>query len=211
MSLSHLALLIAKHKWEPVEANPSCLQATFASVTPQRSSHTVPQTLLLQISTRPWLEFEFLVLRSRMSPWTQPTEQISIKQPLLTFLLLNIFSSSHTVMVLLWFAHTEQINRIYLIHSSLITPGIYFENISIPFHISRLRNLGIVQLLHETLPILLEQPISPLILRWQNIEKLNKTNNWYCDLSAMIRRGVWVFESLFKMPTSERQGYKKIM
>ena len=33
--------------------SPSCLQATLASSGPQKSSHTVPQTLLLQISTRP--------------------------------------------------------------------------------------------------------------------------------------------------------------
>ena len=41
----------------PVALNPSCLQATVASSVPQRSSHTVPQTLLLQTSTRPSLAF----------------------------------------------------------------------------------------------------------------------------------------------------------
>ena len=55
----------------PVEANPSCRQATLASGVPQKSSHTVPHTLLLHISTRPWLEFD--PPRSLMSPWTQPT------------------------------------------------------------------------------------------------------------------------------------------
>ena len=37
----------------PVVENPSCLQATMASKGLQESSHTVPQALLLQISTRP--------------------------------------------------------------------------------------------------------------------------------------------------------------
>ena len=37
----------------PVVEYPSCLQATVASGVPQKSSQTVPQALLLQISTRP--------------------------------------------------------------------------------------------------------------------------------------------------------------
>ena len=37
----------------PVETNPSCLQTTTASLVLHESSQTVPQTLLLQISTRP--------------------------------------------------------------------------------------------------------------------------------------------------------------
>ena len=37
----------------PVEENPSWLQATLASSTPQRSSHTVPHVPLMQTSTRP--------------------------------------------------------------------------------------------------------------------------------------------------------------
>ena len=37
----------------PVVENSSCRQTTVASGVPQKSSHTVPQTLLLQISTRP--------------------------------------------------------------------------------------------------------------------------------------------------------------
>lgn len=37
----------------PVELNPSCLQTTTASLALQKSSQTVPHTLLLQISTRP--------------------------------------------------------------------------------------------------------------------------------------------------------------
>jgi len=52
----------------PVEANPSCLQTTLASVLSQKSSHTVPHALLLQISTRP-LEFVAPVPRRRMSPF----------------------------------------------------------------------------------------------------------------------------------------------
>jgi hypothetical protein len=43
------------HCDSPVVDNPSCLQATWASGVPQKSSHTVPQALLLQISTRPWV------------------------------------------------------------------------------------------------------------------------------------------------------------
>ena len=37
----------------PAASNPSCPQATSASVVSQRLSHTVPQTWKLQISTRP--------------------------------------------------------------------------------------------------------------------------------------------------------------
>ena len=40
----------------PVNRELSCLQATLASAAPHKSSHTVPQTLLLQISTRPRVE-----------------------------------------------------------------------------------------------------------------------------------------------------------
>ncbi len=39
----------------PWGINPNCLQATWASAAPQKSSHTVPQILLLQTSTRPLL------------------------------------------------------------------------------------------------------------------------------------------------------------
>jgi hypothetical protein len=51
----------------PVVANPSCLQATWASTLVKRSSHTVPQTLLLQISTRPWVVVPPGVV---VSPWS---------------------------------------------------------------------------------------------------------------------------------------------
>ena len=37
----------------PESLNPSCLHATLASLVDQKSSQTVPQSLLLQISTRP--------------------------------------------------------------------------------------------------------------------------------------------------------------
>ena len=37
----------------PAPKNPSCLQTTLASLTSKSSSQTVPQVLLLQISTRP--------------------------------------------------------------------------------------------------------------------------------------------------------------
>ena len=47
------ASLSLKHNIIPLSSNPSCLQATRASLVPQKSSHTVPQTLLLHISTRP--------------------------------------------------------------------------------------------------------------------------------------------------------------
>ena len=46
--------------------NPSCLQTTWASVASHRSSHTVPQILLLQISTRPWV---LLPPWSLTAPW----------------------------------------------------------------------------------------------------------------------------------------------
>jgi hypothetical protein len=50
--------------------SPSCTQATRASTVPQESSHTVPQTLLLQISTRPLLAVPPCSL---MAPWVQVT------------------------------------------------------------------------------------------------------------------------------------------
>ena len=37
----------------PVVGSPNCLQTTWASAVSQKSSQTVPQTLLLHISTRP--------------------------------------------------------------------------------------------------------------------------------------------------------------
>ena len=37
----------------PAVGNPSCLQTTRASTSPQKSSHTVPQVLLKHTSTRP--------------------------------------------------------------------------------------------------------------------------------------------------------------
>ena len=52
----------------PVPAKPNCLQATLASGVPQRSSQTVPQALLLQISTRPSY---IAPPTSLMSPWLQ--------------------------------------------------------------------------------------------------------------------------------------------
>ena len=63
-------IILIKVTTLPVEANPSCRQATLASGVPQKSSHTVPHTLLLHISTRPSLEFD--PPRSLISPWTQP-------------------------------------------------------------------------------------------------------------------------------------------
>ena len=54
----------------PVRRNPSCPHTTLASVLSQRSSHTVPQALLTQTSTLPWLEF--VPSTSLMSPLTQP-------------------------------------------------------------------------------------------------------------------------------------------
>lgn len=53
----------------PLDEKPSCLQATAASKALQKSSHTVPQALLLQTSTRPSLEL--LPPTSRMSPVVQ--------------------------------------------------------------------------------------------------------------------------------------------
>ena len=51
--------------------NPSCLQATFASVELQKSSHTVPHWLFKQTSTRPWEELDPNPA-SLIAPCTQP-------------------------------------------------------------------------------------------------------------------------------------------
>jgi len=56
--------------------NPSCLQATAASVLSQLSSHTVPQAAFWQTSTRPSLGVEPPM--SLMSPFEQ-TGQIVIQ------------------------------------------------------------------------------------------------------------------------------------
>ena len=50
--------------------NPSCLHTTLASGVPQKSSHTVPHVLALQISTRP--SFGPLPPTNRRSPEAQP-------------------------------------------------------------------------------------------------------------------------------------------
>ena len=49
---------------------PSCLHTTRASRFPQKSSHTVPHVLPMQISTRPWLAFR--PPTKRRSPAVQP-------------------------------------------------------------------------------------------------------------------------------------------
>ena len=54
----------------PCGENPSCLQATAASEPLQKSSHTVPQALLLQTSTRP--SFALEPFTSRISPVVHP-------------------------------------------------------------------------------------------------------------------------------------------
>ena len=51
-----------------VYGSPSCLQVTSASGICHESMHTLPQTLLMQISTRPWLG---ILPCSLMSPWVQ--------------------------------------------------------------------------------------------------------------------------------------------
>ena len=53
----------------PVSLNPNCLHATLASLVDQKSSQTVPQSLLLQISTRP--SRLFAPSLSLMSPCVQ--------------------------------------------------------------------------------------------------------------------------------------------
>lgn len=66
---------IAVRFWScvPVSENPSCLHTTVASVALNESSHTVPQTLALQISRRPSrLEDPFT---SRTSPASQPARR----------------------------------------------------------------------------------------------------------------------------------------
>ena len=55
----------------PVVEYPSCRQTTVASVLPQPSSHTVPHTLFIQISTLPSLGTP--PPTSRMSPVEQGT------------------------------------------------------------------------------------------------------------------------------------------
>ena len=50
----------------PEWGSPSCLQATTASDISQELSHTVPQILLWQISTRPWV---LVPPWSLMAPW----------------------------------------------------------------------------------------------------------------------------------------------
>lgn len=55
----------------PVAENPSCLQTTAASMLLHASSHTVPQALLLQTSTRPSLALE--PPARRISPVVHPT------------------------------------------------------------------------------------------------------------------------------------------
>ncbi len=58
----------------PLAENPSCLHTTVASAAPQKSSHTVPQMLLLQISTRP-----VMLLAppcSLRAFWVQTTRQV---------------------------------------------------------------------------------------------------------------------------------------
>ena len=52
---------------------PSCLQVTLASKGLHESSHTVPQRLFTQTSTRPCVE-ELPVPTSLMSPWVQPVQ-----------------------------------------------------------------------------------------------------------------------------------------
>ena len=62
----------------PVEENPSCLQATCASVVPHESSHTVPHWLLLQTSTRP--SRAFVPPTSLMSPVAQTARKYLVIQ-----------------------------------------------------------------------------------------------------------------------------------
>ena len=55
----------------PVLKNPSCLQTIVASILLQESSHTVPQTLLIQISTLP--SFGIFPPTNRSWPFAQGT------------------------------------------------------------------------------------------------------------------------------------------
>ena len=60
------------NEYTPIGENPSCLQATLASVVSQKSSHTVPHWLMLHISTRP--SRGLCPLWSLISPYAHITE-----------------------------------------------------------------------------------------------------------------------------------------
>ena len=65
----HVCGLVSEHVYMPVDENPNCLQATFASFVPQKLSQTVPHVSLTQISTRP--SSTFVPLTSLISPSVQ--------------------------------------------------------------------------------------------------------------------------------------------
>lgn len=67
----------------PVSENPACLQATEASTVPQESSHTVPQSLFTQTSTRP--SVETLPPTRRTSPLEQTTVDQRFKCKIITY------------------------------------------------------------------------------------------------------------------------------
>ena len=54
--------------WDPSGMKPNCLQATVASITPKRSSQTVPHRLALQTSSRPRYPVFPTIL---IEPWIQ--------------------------------------------------------------------------------------------------------------------------------------------
>ena len=78
----------------PVDENPSWLQATLASSTPHRSSHTVPHVPLIQTSTRP--SKMFVPPTSLISPSVQSVH-----------MLLQITSCTHYIHLKIKFQLTE--------------------------------------------------------------------------------------------------------
>ena len=68
----------------PVVAYPSCLQTTVASALFQRSSHTVPQALLMHTSTLP--SYWVVPPTSWTSPWLQLVLRITVGKLVVIFL-----------------------------------------------------------------------------------------------------------------------------
>lgn len=80
----------------PSAGSPSCLQTTRASRLPQPSSHTVPQPLLLQTSTRP-SRFE-LPSTNLMSPWLHTTVEMNIFfRKRIFYVFLHLYQPGHLI------------------------------------------------------------------------------------------------------------------
>ena len=101
----------------PIIENPSCLQTTLASFELQRLSHTVPQTSLIQISTRP--------LPWTALPWTAlPCKR---KSPILHAIILvlymeNIYGTPLVKLISMIIIHTITHNIVRWHHHYECTP-----------------------------------------------------------------------------------------